>query len=314
MSNQVTSSILMIRPVSFNANPETAQNNYYQKLIEGLSPEQAQEKALFEFNHFVDVLKEKGIDVVVVDDTSDPETPDAVFPNNWISFHHDGTIALYPMFAESRRLERRDDIIDILKENGFVIERVRDYTAFEHQSKYLEGTGSMILDRDNHILYAALSARTNQDVLETFAEDFSYKLIAFNANQSVAGKREPIYHTNVLMGLTDKIAIICLETIDNKDERNAVVDSLKSTGKEIIEITEDQVNYFAGNILGLKNRNDEEFLIMSDVARKAFSENQIENIKTYYEIISAPLDTIEALGGGGARCMIAEVFLPKTEV
>jgi hypothetical protein len=311
LSKQVTSSILMIRPVSFNANPETAVNNYYQKVIEGLTPKQAQTQALAEFDSLVDKLQAHGIEVIVVEDRYDPETPDAIFPNNWISFHHDGTIALYPMFAESRRGERRDDIKDNLAQHGFTVEKVKDFTHFEQQGKYLEGTGSMLLDRDRHIVYAALSDRTDKEVLDVFCEAFSYEPIVFSARQTVNGERLPIYHTNVMMCLTDKLAIISLATIDEMVERTTVIESLTASGKEIIDISEDQVSHFAGNMLAIENKEGQAFIVMSDAARQSLTEDQKQKITTHYIIIASSLDTIEALGGGSARCMMAEIFLPK---
>lgn len=313
MSRQVASCILMIRPVSFKMNTETAVNNYYQKVIDGLTPEKAQEKALLEFDTYANKLRESGIEVIVVEDTQDPETPDSIFPNNWISFHHDGTIALYPMFAENRRLERREDIRDLLRDSGFEVEQVKDFTEFEHQGKNLEGTGSMLLDRDNHIVYSAISDRTDTDVLDVFCEEFSYTPVTFSANQTVKGTRLPIYHTNVMMCLTDKLAVVCLDCIDDTTEKATIINSLKKTGKEIIEISEDQVNRFAGNMLAVKNKDNEEFLVMSAAAHQSLSDAQIKSIESNYKIIFSSLDTIEALGGGSARCMMAEVFLPKTK-
>jgi hypothetical protein len=312
MSKQITSTILMIRPVSFRMNAETAVNNYYQKVIEGLTAEQAQVQALAEFDNFVDVLQGHDINVIVVDDTNDPETPDSIFPNNWISFHHDGSIALYPMYAENRRQERRSDIKDILAENGFTVERIKDFTSFESEAKYLEGTGSMLLDRDNHIVYAAISGRTDVEVLDSFCEEFSYKSVPFRANQTVNGERLPIYHTNVMMCLTDKLAIVCLASIDNADERAAVINSFDATGKQIIDISEAQVNHFAGNMLALTNPQGKKFLVMSAAALQSLNEDQLAIMKGHYEIVASAIDTIEALGGGSARCMMAEIFLPKT--
>jgi len=313
MSKQITSTILMIRPVSFRMNAETAVNNYYQKVVEGLTPEQAQVQALAEFDNFVDVLRAHDIKVIVVDDTNDPETPDSIFPNNWISFHHDGSIALYPMYAENRRPERRSDIKDILAEQGFSVERIRDFTSFESVAKYLEGTGSMLLDRDNHIVYAAISGRTDEEVLNAFCEEFSYKAVPFRANQTVNGERLPIYHTNVMMCVTDMLAIVCLASIDDADERVAVVSSFQSTGKQIIDISEEQVNHFAGNMLALTNPQGKKFLVMSAAALQSLNDDQLAIINAHYEIVSSAIDTIEALGGGSARCMMAEIFLPKTQ-
>ena len=303
----------MIRPVSFSMNAETAVNNYYQQVIDGLTAAKAQENALAEFDRFVEKLRSHEIEVIVVNDTHDSETPDSIFPNNWISFHHDGSIALYPMYAENRRQERRIDIKDILTKHDFTVERVKDFTSFESVAKYLEGTGSMLLDRDNHIVYAAISGRTDEEVLAAFCEEFSYKTVSFRANQTVNGERLPIYHTNVMMCVTDTLAIVCLDSIDDADERAAVVNSFTSTGKQIIDISEDQVNHFAGNMLALTNPKREKFLVMSAAALESLNDDQLAIINEHYEIIASAIDTIEALGGGSARCMMAEIFLPKTK-
>jgi len=311
MSKQITSSILMIRPLHFSMNAETAVNNYYQKVIAGLSAEQAQAQALAEFDRFVEVLRTNGIEVIVVEDTPISETPDSIFPNNWLSLHHDGTFVLYPMFAENRRQERRSDIVDVLLEAKFSVSRIKDLSLFESQSKYLEGTGSMLLDRDNHLVYAALSQRTNIEVLEAFCEEFDYKKVVFTAMQTAHGERLPIYHTNVMMCITNKLAIVCLASIDEANERFALIQSLESTSKHIIEISEEQVNHFAGNMLALRNKAGDEFLIMSEAALSVLDVEQKQKIEKHYKIISSSLDTIEALGGGSARCMMAEIFLPK---
>ncbi len=313
MSRQLTDSVLMIRPVHFTLNPETAVNNYYQQVIDGLGPADAQTRALAEFEEFAARLRQHGLNVLVVEDTPDPETPDSIFPNNWLSFHHDGTMALYPMFAENRRLERREDMQAIVTRQGFVVERIKDFTFYEKEGKFLEGTGSMILDRDNHVVYAAISPRTNPEVLLSFCEAFSYRAVTFQANQTVGDERLPIYHTNVMMCLTDKLAVVCLDSIDDAGERQALQGSLRATGKEIIEITEAQVGHFAGNMLALTNNRGVPHMIMSAAALHSLSAGQKKAIEAHYTIIASSLDTIEALGGGSARCMLAEIFLPKNK-
>lgn len=313
MENQITSDILMIRPVNFNFNEETASNNYYQKVIEDLTPEQAQEQALKEFDMFVEKLRSKGINIIVIEDTSEPYTPDSVFPNNWISFHEDGLVGLYPMFAASRRGERRPDILDQLT-SDFEIFDIIDFTEFEASSQYLEGTGSMILDRPNKIVYAALSERTSAQVLGEFCEKFDYTPISFIANQTVDGRRLPIYHTNVMMCVAEEFAIICAESIDNEVEKERVFNTLIDTNKEIIEITEEQVNHFAGNMMQARNKRGNKFLIMSTSAYQSLEADQIKKIENYCPIIHSPLDMIEACGGGSARCMMAEVFLPTKQI
>ncbi len=311
MTRQLTSSLMMVRPASFMLNTQTAVNNYYQKAIAGLTPGRAQEQALAEFDAFAQKLEENDIEVIMVQDTPDPETPDAIFPNNWVSFHHDGSLALYPMYAPNRRQERRADINDILAGYGFDITRVVDFTHFEKKNKFLEGTGSMILDRDNHIVYAALSERTHPEVLQAFCEEFSYTPVTFRALQTVGNERLPIYHTNVMMCLTDKLAVVCLDSIDDEGERQELVASLEKTGKTIVPISEEQVNHFAGNMLGVKSRSGEACMIMSQAALDSLTPTQKATIAADYRIIASPLTTIEALGGGSARCMLAEIFLPK---
>ncbi|MEX1383863.1 citrulline utilization hydrolase CtlX [Lutibacter sp.] len=308
---QITNSVLMIRPVSFRMNEQTAVNNYYQKVLENVTPETVQFKALQEFEAFVAKLRAVGINVIVVSDRREKDTPDSIFPNNWISFHQNGDIAIYPMFAENRRLERREDIFDILEEKGFVINDIIDYTSAEEEEVYLEGTGSLLLDRVNKKAYCALSPRADEDLFIEFCEDFEYTPVPFVANQTVDGKRFPIYHTNVMMALAESFAIICLESIDDKKERKNVLKHLKEDGKEVITITEAQVNNFAGNMLQVLGGNNEKFLIMSSAAFKSLTKNQIDKIEKYCKILHSSLDTIEACGGGSARCMLAEVFLPK---
>ncbi|MBT5858712.1 MAG: amidinotransferase [Flavobacteriales bacterium] len=307
---QITNTILMIQPIDFRYNEQTAVNNYYQQVLDGLSTEQTQKNALSEFNTFVDNLRKKGIDVIVVEDTKTPDTPDSIFPNNWVSFHESGNVAIYPMCAENRRDERREDILDILVDNyNFEINYVKDFTEFEDHNKYLEGTGSMVLDRENKMCYASISVRTDEQAVLQWCDVFNYTPICFTANQDVEGERKEIYHTNVMMCVADKYVIICLDTIDDKDEKKWLKGSLEDSGKEIIEITEDQNHRFAGNMLQLMG--DEKYLVMSKSAYDSLTEIQIEKIEKYNPIISSSLDTIEACGGGSARCMMAEIFLPK---
>ncbi|WP_296150804.1 citrulline utilization hydrolase CtlX [uncultured Flavobacterium sp.] len=308
---QTTNSILMIRPVGFRMNEQTAVNNYYQKILDGLLPETVNLKAQLEFDEFVIKLRAAGINVTVVDDTKTPDTPDSIFPNNWISFHENGDVALYPMFAENRREERREDILDLLEEDGFKIENIVDYTSAEDDKIYLEGTGSLLIDRPNGKVYCALSPRADEELVIEFCEDFDYAPVIFEAFQTVNGERKLIYHTNVMMCLGETFAVICADCIDDKKERKMVLDNLKADDKEIILITEDQVNNFAGNMLEVRGKDDKRFLIMSDAAYKSLKPNQIEKLEYHCEIITSSLDTIEACGGGSARCMMAEIFLPK---
>ena len=308
---QSTNTILMIRPVSFRSNEQTAINNYYQKVLDSLTPETVQFQALQEFDNFVVKLRAIGVQVIVVEDSIDTDTPDSIFPNNWISFHENGDVGLYPMFAENRRLERREDVFDMLEDAGFVIENIVDYTAAEDDKLFLEGTGSLLLDRVHRKAYCALSPRADEDLLIEFCEDFEFTPVPFVSYQNVDDKRLPIYHTNVIMCLGEKFSVICLDSIDDKKEKKNVIKHLKEDRKEIISISEEQVNSFAGNMLQVLGKNNERYTVMSNAAYESLSKQQINQIEKYSKIVYSSLDTIEACGGGSARCMMAEVFLPK---
>jgi hypothetical protein len=294
-------------------NEQTTVNNYYQKVLDGLSKETVNAKAQQEFDALAHKLRMVGVNVIVVDDTLTPDTPDSVFPNNWISFHESGDVVLYPMFAENRRAERREDILDILEDNGFIINEIMDYTSAEEDGFYLEGTGSLVLDRDNSKAYCALSPRADEELFIEFCEDFEYSPVIFEAFQTVNGERKLIYHTNVLMCVGETFAVICADCIDDKKERKMVLDSLRGDEKEIILITEAQVNSFAGNMLELKGSNDRRYLVMSSAAHQSLTKKQIAQLEEHVTILSSSLDTIEACGGGSARCMMAEIFLPREE-
>lgn len=310
--NQTTSSILMIRPVAFRMNEQTAVNNYYQKVLDNLLPATVNAKAQQEFDAFVEKLQAAGVDVTVVDDTLNPDTPDSIFPNNWISFHQNGDVVLYPMFAENRRSERREDILDILEEKGFHIENIVDYTSAEDDGFFLEGTGSLLLDRASGIAYCALSPRADEELFIEFCEDFDMAPVIFNAYQTINHERKLIYHTNVMMCLGSTFAVICADCIDDKQERKFVLEQLKKSGKEVILISEDQVNNFAGNMLELVGANQQKLLVMSAAAHQSLTVEQVAKLEKHAQILSSSLDTIEACGGGSARCMMAEIFLPKT--
>ena len=301
----------MIRPVAFRMNEQTAVNNYYQKVLDGLLPATVNAKAQQEFDAFVEKLTAVGVDVTVVDDTLNPDTPDSIFPNNWISFHENGDVALYPMFAENRRQERREEILDLLEEKGFVIHNIIDYTSAEEDGFFLEGTGSLLLDRANAKAYCALSPRADEELFIEFCEDFDYAPVIFEAFQTVDSERKLIYHTNVMMCLGETFAVICSDCIDDKKERKMVLDNLKENGKEIILITEAQMNNFAGNMLEVRGANDKRYLVMSAAAHQSLTLKQMEQLEKHAEILSSSLDTIEACGGGSARCMMAEIFLPR---
>jgi len=292
-------------------NEQTAVNNYYQKVLENITPATVNVKAQQEFDAFVEKLRAVGVDVIVVDDTLDPDTPDSIFPNNWISFHESGEIVLYPMFAENRRLERREDILEILEDKGFEITDIWDYTSAEEDDLFLEGTGSLLLDRANEKTYCALSPRADEGLVIEFCEEFENDPVIFEAFQTVDGERKHIYHTNVMMCLAETFAVICADCIDDKQERKTVLNNLKSSGKEVITITEEQVNSFAGNMLQVKGANDQRYLVMSTQAYESLTDAQIKAIEKHCPILHSSLDTIEMCGGGSARCMMAEVFLPK---
>ncbi len=307
---QITNTILMIRPVSFRMNEQTAVNNYFMEDID-LKNNAINQKAQEEFDAFVTALKNKGVNVIVVDDTKEPDTPDSIFPNNWISFHTNGVVGVYPMFAENRRNERREDIFEILENNGFKIKNIVDYTSAEEEGLFLEGTGSILIDRVNNKAYCALSQRADEDLFIEFCEDFDCFPVIFTANQSVEGKRLPIYHTNVMMALAENFAIICPDSIDDKKERKNVLDHLKNDGKEIISITEKQMHHFAGNMLQVLGAEGHKYMVMSTAAFNSLNPKQIAQIENHCPILHSSLDTIETCGGGSARCMMAEVFLPK---
>lgn len=294
----------MIRPVNFGFNAETAVNNAFQVAGQDAA---AQEKAEKEFDALVELLRGNGVDVTVVNDTPDPYTPDSIFPNNWVSFHQDGTIILYPMFATNRRLERKPGVLQQLGEK-FSITKTVDLTVYEPENRFLEGTGSMVLDRENKIAYACISPRTSKTILDDFAKRMGYRVIAFT---SVDQNGKAIYHTNVMMCVADKYVVICLDTIPDAAERKTVEDTIAGSGKEIITITPDQMNRFAGNMLQVENNKGEKLLVMSTQAFNALDRAQVKKLETFNKIIHSPIDTIETNGGGSARCMMAEVFLPE---
>lgn len=295
----------MIRPAAFGYNTETAVNNTFQNKP-GLAQSEINQQARKEFDNFVDVLRNEGIDVTVIEDNITNQKPDAVFPNNWISFHDGDTVITYPMYSSLRRLERSDDIIEELSHKFNVGHRIK-YEDFEKRGQYLEGTGSMVLDRVNKIAYACISERTDIMLLAEWCNKLDYESHTFHAEMD--GK--PIYHTNVMMAIASNVAIVCLECLPNLDERNDLHESLAQK-HEVVEITEDQVHSFAGNMLALKNSKGEELMIMSAKAASSLTTEQKTTIEKYCRIVSAPIDTIENVGGGSARCMIAEIFLePK---
>lgn len=303
---QTTSNILLVRPASFGFNHQTSESNAFQHSINE-SHAAIQQKVNEEFNGFVATLQAKGLNVIVADDTKNPIKPDAIFPNNWTSFHADGTVVLYPMFAPNRRLERRLDIIETLKKQ-FKVTAIIDLAVYESDYKFLEGTGSIVFDHDNKIAYACLSPRTHQELLLQLCHYINYTphyFFAYDEN----GKE--IYHTNVMMCIGEKFAVICLQSITSINERHAVLTSLTKTGHEIIDISLEQMNHFAGNMLALQSGTGERLLALSQSAYDSLTLQQKEQLAKYCEFIPLPITTIETIGGGSARCMIAELFLPR---
>ena len=310
--DQITDTILMVRPVSFGYNDETAENNLYQKKLDTKSAAEIQTAALHEFNQFVQKLKEAGVNILVVDDTAEPRKTDSIFPNNWMSTHQDGTVVTYPMWAPSRRAERREEIIIDLQQQGYRVSQRIDYSKYEAEDKYLESTGSMILDREHQIAYACISPRTDREVMAQFCRGFSFRPVLFTASQTTAeGSLADIYHTNVMMSVGENIAILCDEAIRDVAEKQMVNDLLRETGKEVIHITEEQCNHFAGNMLQVRNEEGDKILVMSEQAYRSLTKEQISRIEKHCRILHSPLYTIEACGGGSARCMMAEIFLPR---
>lgn len=292
----------MIRPVHFGFNAETAVNNAFQ--VAGADAA-AQEKAEREFDEFVHLLRQNGVNVLVVNDTPEPHTPDSIFPNNWISFHDEGAAVLYPMFAANRRAERKPQVLEALKEQ-FNIKETIDLSDYENKDLFLEGTGSMVLDRDHKIAYACLSPRTHKEVLNEFCKKMQYKPILFTA---IDASGKPVYHTNVMMCVADRYAVICLESIASQPERELVAATLHQSGKELIDISMEQMNRFAGNMLQVQNNKGEKILVMSGQAYASLTEKQLNKLSSLNRIVHAPLNTIETNGGGSARCMMAEIFL-----
>lgn len=293
----------MIQPVHFSFNAETAVNNSFQNKSDQSN---VQAKAREEFERFIAVLRAHDINVTVAEDTPNPHTPDSIFPNNWISFHSDGSICLYPMFAINRRLERKPSVLSVIQEK-FIINHTNDFTAYEKDELFLEGTGSMVLDRENKIAYACLSPRTNQQVLDEFCKTMQYEAVSFVAVDEAGA---PIYHTNVMMCVADDYVVICLDSIKDSNQQLLVKQSIINSGKIIIEISFNQMNHFAGNMLQVHNTSGEKFLVMSSQAYNALTPEQIATIQSFNKIIHSDITTIETNGGGSARCMMAEIFLP----
>jgi hypothetical protein len=300
----IADTILMVRPAAFSYNPETAANNFFQS-DPGTDNQLLQNQALAEFDKMISTLREKGVEVIVIDDTPLPPKPDAIFPNNWLSTSPEGIISVFPMFAPSRREEKRDEILLFLKER-FKVKDVQDWSEFEVEGRFLEGTGSMVIDHDNKMIYAAISERTSLPVLEKYASANGYQAIVFLATDK---KGNPVYHTNVVMCLGDRFAVLCEEAIDEEWELIAVRQLLESTGHTIIPITREQMHCFGGNMLLLKNRSGEKLIVMSETAKTALRKEQLQMLEAFGSLVSIAVPTIEKVEGGSVRCMIAEIFL-----
>ena len=305
---QSTKNILLIRPSNFAFNSETAESNTFQ-IKASDEAGVVKQKALSEFEAFATILESKGVNIFVFDDTQFPEKPDAIFPNNWVTFHSDGTVILYPMCAENRRHERRQDIIDSLKRN-FKVNNIVDLSKYEKESRFLEGTGSIVFDHDNKIAYACLSPRTDKDLFIRVCDYLHYKPVCFHSHDK--GGKE-IYHTNVMMCLGEKFAVICLDSISDKQERRLVSNFLTETNHQIIDITFDQMNHFAGNMLAILNNDNKNILVLSQSSFDSLTVNQKKEIEKYCEFVPLSIVTIEKVSGGSARCMIAEIFLDRAE-
>lgn len=309
---QTSSTILMVRPANFGFNSETAENNFYQKQ-DSRSQEEIRALARKEFDAFVAMLCDQGVKVLVVEDTEEPIKTDSVFPNNWFSTHPDGKLILYPMFSPNRRLERRKDIIEQLMNLGFKVNEIVDLSFFEESMQFLEGTGSMVIDHQTKVIYACYSERTHPVPLDYVAKILGYAVIGFEAVQEIEGKVSPIYHTNVMMHIGTDLAVVCLDSIAKLADRRKVQESLTKSGKKLIPITAKQKFNFAGNMLEVSNDGDEKFTVMSQAALDSLNVGQIQQIEKYTTIISPSIPTIEKLGGGSARCMLAEIFLPRVQ-
>ena len=308
MNAQVTSQLLMVRPANFSSNKETIETNKFQNDITPDSKNNIQAQALSEFDKMVKLLRDHEISVIDIDDIKELENTDAVFPNNWVSFHQDNTVVLYPMMARSRRAEKRYDILEYLtKYQLFKIDRIIDMSYLEEDNHFLEGTGSMIFDRVNKTVFACKSSRTSLEALEIFCRDMGYNPIVFEAIID----NYPIYHTNVMMSLGKNTAFLCSESIKDEADSLLIKNYFKDLEKNIIEISPQQMNNFAGNVIEVENTKGVSHIIMSEKAYQALDHKQLDSINSVSNIIAIPLETIERYGGGSARCMVAEIFLEK---
>jgi hypothetical protein len=307
--SKIASTVLMIRPASFGFNAETAANNVFQNSIPTLTQKEIQQKAIGEFDNFIATLRANDIDVIVVEDTPEPQKPDAVFPNNWFCSLPDGTVAVFPMFAANRRIEKRNDLVKMLGSN-YKVKDVEDWSKYEAENLFLEGTGSMLIDHDTKIIYACISPRTDNTLLEKFAKEHGYKAVAFHSKDE---NGKDIYHTNVIMHLGEDYAVVSLDSIQNDAERKTVSEMLVGTGHEIIPITLQQVYAFAGNMLQIKNKKGARITILSTTSYESLMEEQKQILERHTKLLPLDISTIETIGGGSVRCMMAEIFLEKIQ-
>ncbi|MBU6340921.1 MAG: amidinotransferase [Bacteroidetes bacterium] len=298
----------MVRPAHFGFNAETAANNAFQVQDGKMSPEAIRQEALREFDQFVSKLREAGVQVLVAKDSARPVKPDAVFPNNWVSFHQEGFLVTYPMFAPTRRKERRRQILELVQKSGFYSDRRVNLEFNEKRNRFLEGTGSIIFDHVHCLAYACLSPRTDAVLLEDLCKEIGYQAVVFHA---VDANGQDIYHTNVMMAMGENFVVICLDTIQDKQEKELVLQRFRETGKMVIELSLDQMNHFAGNMLQVRNPDGQTFIVMSEQAYKSLTSEQISDLEQHTRLLYSPLYTIEKYGGGSARCMMAEIFLPQ---
>lgn len=308
LTAQSASTLLMVRPAKFGFSDISAGSNHFQRV-----PDQGLDvhaKALEEFDELVERLRMASIEVLIHEEEQDISSPDSIFPNNWFSTHANGRLVLYPMLAEHRRKEREGRVLDLLSSKGFEVHVRTDHSAWEEEGKFLEGTGSMVLDRQNSKAYACLSPRTDRNVLQHYCSELGLDPVVFYASDT-NGERWPIYHTNVVLSIAEKFVVICTEAFDDPIEESTIKDTLRMSGKELIEITLEQMRAFAGNVLQVLNSEDLPVTVMSSSAYQAFTEEQLERIRSYGEVLHSPIPTIEAVGGGSVRCMLAEIFLPK---
>jgi len=305
---QLPAAVVMLRPASFGFNPDTAPSFLFQREITDANRKEIERRARIEFDLLAGRLRDAGVDVIILEDKEELHTPDAVFPNNWVSFHHDGTVVLYPMFAPSRRPERRRDIIDKLQTGGFRVSRVADLTHHENQGRFLEGTGSVVFDHADQIAYATISPRTNPDVLGELCSTLGYRPVVFHATYE---NGDPIFHTDMVLSIGDRFVIFCGESIADPAERKRVLDGLKATGREIVSIDRKQVEQFSGNVLQLQAQNGGTVLAISTAACLSLRSDQRDAIQRFTEIVESPLPVFEGIGRGSARCMMADVHLPR---